>query len=60
MAEPITGTTEFIANLAERKPNASAREATAVFIDSIETNTVAQTEMPTVMYRFKVSVIEVK
>lgn len=52
MALPITGTTELIANLIERRPIASALAATAVFIDRTETNAAAQTDIPVVIYFF--------
>lgn len=52
IAPPITGTTEFIANRTERRPIASALDATAVLIERTETNTVAHTEMPVIKYFF--------
>lgn len=50
IAPPITGTTEFIANLTERRPIASALEATAVFRDKTDTKAVAQTETAVIRY----------
>ena len=47
---PITGTTELIANLTERKPIASALAATAVFIERIKKNTNSHTEKTVVRY----------
>ena len=46
----MTGTTEFIANLTERSPIASAFDATAVLRESIETKAVAQTETAVIRY----------
>ena len=56
MAEPITGTTLLIANLMDRSPSASARDATAVFIESTDTKVAADIEINEVMQRFNVSV----
>lgn len=56
MAEPITGTTLLMANLIDLSPRASARDATAVFIESTDTNAAAQTETSEVIQRFKVPV----
>ncbi len=53
IALPITGTTELIANLIERRPMASALEATAVFIDKTDTKNAAAIEMAVVIYFFK-------
>lgn len=52
IALPITGTTELIANLIERRPIASALDATAVLIDKTETKAAAQTETAVVIYFF--------
>ena len=49
-----------MANLTERSPKASALEATAVLIESTDTNAAEQTEIAVVMYFFNIVIIPLK
>ena len=58
MELPITGTTEFIANLTDLSPSASAFEATAVFTESIETNIAETVDMAVVITLLSILIVE--
>ena len=57
---PITGTTEFIANLTDLRPSASALEATAVFTDSIDTNIADTVDMAVVIIFLSILIVPFK